>query len=114
MKNFDSLEKDTSERTIHVGTHVRMNDATGTPVESPVALTDSITTINVPDTAAEMFVSGAVAFRFGVDDDLSDGYTRVPADVGLVIPVAKTDTLYFRDDGDNGNLSFFFIEIAQK
>ena len=110
-KVFKGLKKDAQHTQVHTGNSVRMVDASGTPKESPYSFDTSIASISVPSDAAEVVLRPSVDMRVGVDDDLSDGYFVIPANVPYPFGLADEDTLYFRGDTESGVLNFYFVII---
>lgn len=114
MSEFSSsMSQDTNDVSIPVATSFQFRDATATPQESPLALTDSITTIAVPTNAAEFVIIPAVAIRIGVDSSLANGYAVIPANTPFTYGCARTRSIYVRDNGTNGNLNFWFNLISE-
>lgn len=91
-------------------------DATGTPVLSPVALTTAYTLINVPAAAVGITINGAVAVRVADSSNAAGGYFVCPANVPVEIPITTptsdpndtTGQLWLAADSTSGNCSFFF------
>jgi len=94
------------------GGNVSMQDATDTAQTSPLALTTSIATLEIPTNAVAVVLrTPTAAIRVGVDADLSDGYALLPAAEKHRIPCADGNALYVRTDSGSDNLTFYF-EIA--
>jgi hypothetical protein len=90
-------------------------DATATPVVSPVALTSTPTLINVPAAAAEITILGAVAVTVSDTANSADGAMLIPANVPITIPLVTptsdpngTTGQLWLSTASTGNCSFFF------
>ena len=90
-------------------------DASGTPVKSPVALTSTPTLINIPASAATITLIGAVAVTVSDTSGATDGSMLIPANVPVTIPLVTpsdnpndTTGQLWLSTASTGNCSFFF------
>lgn len=107
-KNFENLPRSASHQVIQTANCTAMQDASDTPNKSPLAITTSITTIEIPENAAEIVLKSSVDIRIGVDADLSDGYYVAAANEGKTFGCASMDQIFVRGDSESGTLNFFF------
>jgi len=108
MTSFDNLPRDGSRAIIPVGRREQFRDATGTPVESPVAISTSWTTLLVPDGAAEIQMESAdTIFRVAADSSGANGYYLVPIGSKEIVSCAYMTAIYVYGEAA-GTLSFKF------
>ena len=90
-------------------------DATASPVKSPVALTSTPQLINIPAAAATITIIGAVAVTVADTSNGANGSILVPANTPVTIPLVTpsnspndaTGQLWL-STASTGNCSFFF------
>ena len=109
-KNFASLQRDDNNQVIPAGGNIATQDATGTPQTSPLAITTGVTTIAVPENAAEIVMTAAEAFRVSEIVSMARYFTAA-SNVIMAFPVSRTDNIYVRADSTGTSLHFFFLTV---
>ncbi len=108
MTNFDNLPRDGSQAAIPVGRREQFKDATGTPQESPLAISTAWTTLLVPEGAAEIQMESAdTIFRVAADSAGAEGYYLVPIGSKEIVSCAYMTAVYVYGQAA-GTLSFKF------
>jgi hypothetical protein len=92
-------------------------DATGTPVTSPAAVSNvGITTLNVPTAAAQVLIISSVALRVSEDSTMTH-YMVIPANTPVNFPcltpaidqqLINTGALYMQGDASAAVVQFRF------
>ena len=90
-------------------------DAAGTPVLSPKALTVTPQPLLAPPGAGALAISADCAIRYGMNAFLdaaaaAKGYKKAAADAGdIVIPCRGNETIYVRAETGTGMADFYFV-----
>ena len=113
LSNFNNLVVDGSHvgMTGALGSGFQTTDATGTPVVSPVTVSNAgVTTIIVPASAIQVTVI-AITNTVNVseaDATVATKYFTVPTGVPITFEVARLSKFYMKANGGASTLSFFF------
>lgn len=118
LNNFGSYAQSPNHQTIAESNYPYYEDATGTPNQSPLAITTTPIALLVPNGAVKLIITGSVAFR--VSDQAALNTTKPyyvqPASTPLEIPCVtpNTDpldtsgTIWIAADSTSGTVNFFF------
>jgi hypothetical protein len=109
LDKFGNMARDASHGSLGSGNGLQTSDATGTPVTSPVALTTSTKTINIPVNAAKMNFIADAGIKFSELSGFGN-YVTVPANTVITVEVAIQTAIYFQA-ATTANLSFWFTII---
>lgn len=105
-----NLPIDASRNPIQLGNSFVTQDATGTPKNSPLAYSNSVIALTVPDRAVKMVVKPSTALRISEASDASR-YDIVAANAIESVECAGMQTIYIVRDSADGNLSFRFVIV---
>lgn len=106
LDNYSNAVRDGSHNSLQIASGIQTSDATGTPVTSPVALTTSTKTINIPMNAAKMNFIADAGVKFSELSGFGNSVT-VPSNTVFTIEVGRQTTIYFQA-ATTANLSFWF------
>lgn len=107
------LSKDAKGTAVPVAAGFLTQDATGTPQTSPLAVSNSVITIAVPDGAAELVIVHAdEAIRVSEIVTVAR-YFVLPGGFSAVVPVADTDSVYLLRDGSSDSTVQFFFSLLE-
>lgn len=114
-KNFAFLRRDDNNVPIMTGTHIQCFDATaGTPQESPLSVTNlSVTTLAIPENAAEIVFTPSGAMRVSEAATMATGYFVQAASVTQAWGVAGMDNIYIQGDAGVITLQFYFVLVKE-
>ena len=113
-KNFQTFKRDDNQVPIMTGTHIQCFDATGTPQESPLTVSNvAISTIAIPVNAAEVVFNPSVALRVSEDADMDTGYFVQTAAATQAYGVAGMDNIYIRGDAASAVVQFYFVLVKE-
>jgi hypothetical protein len=108
--DFGPMALDSNKQAIQVASGIQTQDATGTPVTSPMTIpTATITTINVPTNASKFhLIPLAHSINISEKSDMSIAFTA-PSGVEVVIPCVRQSVIYLQaNTGDAVGSSFYF------
>ena len=86
-------------------------DATSTPVTSPVSITTAVTELKVPSGAVTLLLRGSVAIRISEASDIARYFTAASGSalsLGVGEIAKKSGSVYVRTDTGSGSLFFIF------
>lgn len=101
----NNLFRDGSTASIQIGSTFQTSDNTGTPQISPLSYTTGVTTLIMPDNAAEVILAPSTDLRVSEISSMSQYYV-IPAGQAEVIGVGKQQIVYVKADSSSGNLNF--------
>lgn len=110
IDTFNNLPHDGSRTAIQIGNSFQTQDATGTPQTSPLAYSNTVLTIAVPDRAAEFVVYPTTALRVSEIVGMTQ-YDVVLANSKESFPCAGMSNIYITRDASNGTANFRFTLI---
>lgn len=109
--HFNTLAVDGAHQVLQgiIGSGFQTQDATATPLVSPLSVSTAIT-LNVPDSAAEfnVLVTTAPLLVSESKSDVSTNYVSVPTGMLITFDVAKLSKLYLKGSGGTAVVSFWF------
>lgn len=103
----ENLAKDASNNPIQIGNGFVTADASQSPQLSPLSLTGSVQTINVPRNAVEFIVFPSADMKISEDVAMAS-YDTITATTKESIPCAKMDKIYVQG---SGTLKFRFTMV---
>jgi hypothetical protein len=110
--NFGPMAQDANKRELQVASGIQTQDATGTPVTSPIAVpSSSVTTLNVPTNACRLHI---IPLTNSVNiSEVSNLATYVTAPVGVetVIPCARQSVIYLKSNTGAATGTTFYFDI---
>lgn len=109
-KNYSNLAVDASSKIVQTGGGILTIDASSSPQSSPLVISTSITTLTVPENAAEIVIEGDVVIRYSEDPTMTH-YATLAASTKLAIGLGRSTNLYVRGDSGSGTLQFHFITV---
>jgi len=107
---FGSLVNDQNRigLTGATGNTIQSQDATGTPVTSPVTnMSGSGAALTVPANAVQFTVNSTVSIQVGEDSSYAQGLT-IPANTLWTIDCARIQNLYLKPSSGTNTVSFQF------
>jgi len=107
--NFNSLVVD-ANRVAMVGTQgstMQTQDATSTPVLSPLTLTGAVQTLTVPQNAVQLTIDSANSIVNVSEDQTMSVYFAIPIGRIVTIDVARQQYVYISGTGSN-QVRFYF------
>ena len=107
---FGSLVNDQNRigLTGATGNTIQSQDATGTPVTSPVTnMSGSGAALTVPANAVQFTVNSTVSIQVGEDSSYAQGLT-IPANTLWVFDCARIQNLYLKPSSGTNTVSFQF------
>lgn len=103
--SLNNLWRDGSTHPVQIGSSFQTNDATGTPQVSPLAYTGSVTTLVMPDNAAEIILAPSTDMRISEVANMAQYYI-IPAGQAEAIGISKQTNIYIAQNASNGTLNF--------
>lgn len=103
----NNITIDGSRKSVQTSGSFAVADATGTPIVSPKAYTNSVITLVVPDNAIEFVVAPSTALRVS-DAVAMTNYYVVAASTAESFPCAKMQNIYITRDSADGTAQFRF------
>lgn len=113
MTNYAGVVNDGNHAAMNgaVGSGPQTQDATGTPVVSPVSVSNSaVTTINVPLNAISIYIM-AITNTVNIseaDATVATKYFTVPTSIPVSIDLGRTAVLYLKANTGASTVSFYF------
>lgn len=108
-QEFGNLPSD-GKSSIQVGNGFVTADATGSPNNSPLVYTSSVTTILVPQGAIQMSLLPTTDLRISEVVAMST-YDLIKANTKEIVPCAGLKTMYIKEDASDGSVYFKFIFV---
>lgn len=104
------LNTDNNNRVLHVARHIRTQDGNvGSPKESPLLISSTITEIQFPLEAVELVILDTSADLRMSEDSAMGRYAVIPANTGLALQCSDGSSLYFvRNGGIDATVQFYF------
>lgn len=100
-----NLVRDGSTGAIQIGSTFQTNDATGTPLVSPLTYTTGVTTLIIPDNAVEIILAPSTNLRVSELQSMAQYYV-IPSGQAEALGVSKQTNVYIQGDSAGGILSF--------
>lgn len=105
-----NLPVDASRRAIQVANSFSTADATASPKNSPLAYSNSVITLTVPDRAVQIVMKPSTALRVSEAVGMST-YDVIAANAVENLPCAGMQSIYIVRDSADGTLSFKFLSV---
>jgi len=107
QKSFKGQKSCGNNKQVLAANHFVTSDATGTPLESPLAYSNSVITIEVPTDAVELILKPTTDLR--VSEVVGMGtYYMIDEGSAEVFGVADMDKVYIVRDSADGVVNFRF------
>lgn len=111
VNNFSGQAVDGNRVAMGYGNAMVSQDATGTPVVSPVTnMTGSGVTLVVPQNAVRFTINSTVACLVGEDSSFAQGINTV-ANVAMTFDVAQQATISVKPSSGTNTTSFYFTVV---
>lgn len=111
VNNFAGQAVDGNRVAMSYANAMVSQDATGTPVVSPVTnMSGSGVTLVVPQNAVRFTINSTVATQVGEDSSFAQGFT-VPANTSQTFDVAQQATISVKPSSGTNTTSFYFTVV---
>lgn len=114
--NFGGMSVDANHNAMtgNIGSGPQTNDISGTPVVSPVSVSNSaVTTLTIPLNATQLFML-ATSNTVNISEQngaVTDHYFTIPTGVQVEVDVSRVKQLYLKANVGASTLSFWFNVI---
>lgn len=110
--NFGPMGQDANKQPLGIASGIQTQDATGTPITSPIAVPNgSVTTLLVPRNAVKLHI---IPLTQSVNiSEVSDVSTYITAPVGVdtVIPCVRQSIIYLKANTGAATGTSFYFEL---
>ncbi len=107
---LNSLQMDSNQKPVQVGSSFSTQDATTSAKTSPLAVSSVVIAITVPDRAVEFIVNPSADMRISDVSDAST-YDVIAAGTKESIPCARMQTIYVVRNSGDLTLNFRFTLV---
>jgi hypothetical protein len=107
---LNTLIRDDNTTAVQIGSSIQTSDATATPQNSPLAFSNTVITIVIPDNAVEFIVAPSKDLRVSELANMST-YDVVATGTKEAIPCARMQNIYIVRDSADGTLNFRFTLV---